>query len=111
MISKIGQNSKVTFKGTTIIQKPNVQLTKKMLEAVNDSILGYYGKDVNGYTVVIVSTEAYAEEEAKFIKELKIHDPLIKMVNFTRTLDWRGKFSYEESIPKFIDKIRELRLF
>ena len=72
MISAINSSDKkVNFQGTTIIKKPFVPLTKKMNEAVARSTLGYYNGNVDGHTVIIVSTEAYSKEEAEFLNTLK----------------------------------------
>lgn len=90
MISAINaNNNKVNFRGTTIIKKEDVLLDEKMDNAVNLSRpLGIHHTRLNGYTMVVVDSERFSEEEAKFLKGLR--QKRIDYVNFTKTFDWKN---------------------
>lgn len=105
MITAINSsNNKVNFRGTTIIKNKGTSLlNKEMMEAVNMSTLGYHNSCFDGYTLLVVSSERFANEEANFLKKLRTKS--IPYVNFSKTLDWK-RLSWED-ILEFINKVKE----
>lgn len=95
MISAINpSNNKVNFGGTTIIKQAGYKLSQDMRFAVDMSTLGLYDKNIHNCTVVILSSEAYAEKEARFLKELR--EKQIDYVNSTKAFDWKKLGSFND---------------
>lgn len=94
-------NNNVNFRGTTIIKQKGYPLSQDMRFAVDMSTLGFYDINVNNCTVVVLSTEAYAEKEADFLKTLR--NKRINYINSQKTFDWK-MFGYK-GLVEMVEKV------
>lgn len=106
MIKVMNINQKnINFCGTTVIKKEGGSfLTKEILDAVNRSTLGFSNTRLGGYSLIIVS-DVFKKEEAKFLKELK--KKKIDYFNLSKVLNVKS-FDLKEiqELIKTLDKLK-----